>query len=85
MAQVENYGRVEWSESLGEWIVIFGNIGYRHYFDCKAEADEYLRIRSTLGDSGKVWHTLGIWCVQHKHDFQCLPHWTRKENHADTN
>ena len=84
MSMMQTHGRAEWSDTIGEWIVVYGNIGFRYYFDCKAEAEEYIRLRTRLGGSGELWRTLGVWCVQHKHDYQCLPHWQRGK-HGNAN
>lgn len=71
---------VEWAEQWGEWIVVADDIGYRYYFDCKAEAQEYVRITENLDHNGYVWRRLGEWSKNHKHDFQCEPHWERMKH-----
>lgn len=76
--------RVDWAEQWGEWIIVVDDIGYRYFFDCKAEANEYLRLTNSGDYEGKVWRTLGVWCTQHKHNHECSPHWQRGNN-ASTN
>lgn len=77
---------VDWSEQWGEWIIVTEGIGQRHYFDCKAEADEYLRITAEQGHSDPyVWRRLGEWCKHHKHGFYCKPQWERGNTNANTN
>lgn len=68
---------VDWAEQWGEWIIVTGGVGYRHFFDCKAEAKEYLRLTMGHGDNAYVWRTLDLWFKSHKHDFECAPHWQR--------
>lgn len=70
-------GHIEYSTQHDEWIVVFDGVGYRHFFDCKAEAEEYLRLVTGLGYPGYVWRNLGEWCKQHKHDNNCFPYWKR--------
>lgn len=77
--------RVEWSEHLGEWLIIVDDIGYRYFFDCRAEADEYLRLTENAGHDAYVWRRLGVWSSNHKHNFQCRPHWTREDRNARNN
>lgn len=72
--------RVEWSEQLGEWIVVVDDIGYRYYFDCKAEADEYVRLVLKYGQDSYIWRNLDKWFKNHKHNFECKPHWVRGTN-----
>ena len=76
-ANARAIARVEFSESLREWIIVIDDTGYRHYFDCKAEAEEYLRLCRDPHLSPYVWRRLGQWCVTHKHDEHCSPNWMR--------
>lgn len=75
---------VAWSEQWGEWIVVIDGTGHRYYFDCKAEAEEYLRLASKHGQGAYIWRNLDKWFKSHKHDFQCRPHWQRGK-HGNNN
>jgi hypothetical protein len=72
--------QVEWAEQWGEWIIVVDDIGYRYYFDCKAEAQEYVRLTENLDHEGYVWRRLGLWSMKHKHNYECRPHWQRGTN-----
>lgn len=77
---------VEWAEQWGEWIIVTEGVGHRYYFDCKAEAEQYIRLTEPLGHGDPyVWRRLGDWCRNHKHNFECRPHFTRKERNAANN
>jgi aminoglycoside phosphotransferase (APT) family kinase protein len=82
--QEKHNGHVDWSEQWGEYIIIRDGVGTRHYFDCKAEAQEYLRITNELGHDGYVWRRMGKWCESHKHNYECQPYWQRG-NHENNN
>jgi hypothetical protein len=75
---------VDWAEQWGEWIIVIDGTGYRHFFDCKAEAEEYLRLSCIHGQDAYIWRSLDKWFKGHKHNYECAPHWQRGK-HGNTN
>lgn len=77
--------QVEWSEQWGEWIIVHDGVGRRLYLDCRAEAEEYLRI--TEGSDGEpyVWRRMEKWAREHRHNWECMPHWQRGADGASNN
>ncbi len=73
---------VDWAEQWGEWIVVIDGVGYRHYFDCKAEAEEYLRLAQKHGSNAYVWRCLDLWFKNHQHNYRCAPYWQRGKNES---
>lgn len=71
--------RVVWSDQLNEWVIVTRGIGRRHFFDCKAEAEEHLRLAIKHGQDAYVWRILGQWVKTHQYNEHCSPHWKREQ------
>jgi hypothetical protein len=76
---------VVWSDYWGEWIVIVDDVGYRYFFDCKAEAQHYLDITEPRDGNAYVWRSMEKWAREHTHNEFCKPQWKRGALHENTN
>lgn len=80
MTQIQDRYQVVYSKALSEWIVMIDDVGYRLYFDCRAEAEQYVKIKSRPFSSPFVWRELGDWIKDHRHNDACEPNWVRAKS-----
>ena len=76
---------IDWSEQWGEWIIVENGVGRRFFFECRAEAEEYLRLTQEQDGSPYVWRSMDSWYRDHRHTYLCRPLWQRGDANAGAN